>query len=78
MHWGDGCLVPRSHYSARPKSFESRGPSESLKRIDREGQGKRCTVTGKGDRTPDIYTQARRVTFEIKMAARKGRKFFTN
>ena len=54
MHWGDGCLVPRSHYSTRPKSFGSRGPSESLKRIDRKGVGKRRTVTLTRS---DIYTQ---------------------
>ena len=26
--WRQSCPVPRPHYSARPMSFESRGPSE--------------------------------------------------
>ena len=33
MHQRKGrsfCLVPRSHYPARPKRFESRGPSENV------------------------------------------------
>ena len=37
MHWGrgggDGCLVPRSYYSAWPKRFGSRGPSESPREL---------------------------------------------
>ena len=28
--WRSSCLVPRPHYSARPKRFESRGPSENV------------------------------------------------
>ena len=63
MHWGDGCLVPRSHYSARPKSFGSRGPSKSLKRIDRKGVGKRRTVTLTRS---DIYTQHERDALHLK------------
>ena len=49
------CLVPRPHYSARPKRFGSRGPIENVSRpfasdtspkwIDREGLGKRRTGT---------------------------------
>ena len=44
------CLVPRSHYSARPKPFGSRGPCENVKRvspkrIDWEGLEKRRTGT---------------------------------
>ena len=49
------CLVPRSHFSSRPKRFGSRGPCENVsrpfasdtspKRIDREGLGKRRTGT---------------------------------
>ena len=48
-------LVPRPHFSSRPKRFRSRDPCEnvprpfvsdtSLKRIDREGLGKRRTGT---------------------------------
>ena len=49
------CLVPRPHYSARPKRFGSRGLSESVSRpyfsdtspkwIDREGLGRRRVGT---------------------------------
>ena len=28
--WRSFCLVPRPHYPARPKRFESRGPSENV------------------------------------------------
>ena len=49
------CLVPRPHFSSRPKRFRSRGPCENVrrfppvrleyvtKRIDREGLGERRT-----------------------------------
>ena len=53
------CLVPRPHFSSRPKRFGSRGPCENVprirhrKRIDREGLAKRRT----GTRQP--VTQAR-------------------
>ena len=53
--WPQPCLVPRPHFSSRPKRFRSRDPCEnvprpfvsdtSLKRIDREGLGKRRTET---------------------------------
>ena len=56
--WVDSCLVPRPHFSSRPKRFGSRGPCENVsrpfasdkspKRIDREGLGKRRTGTRQG------------------------------
>ena len=49
------CLVPRPHYSVRPKRFGSRGPCKNVsrpfasdtspKQIDQEGLGKRDTGT---------------------------------
>ena len=29
--WGSNCLVPRPHFSSRPKRFGSRGPSENVR-----------------------------------------------
>ena len=56
--WRKRCLVPRPHFSSRPKRFGSRGPCENVsrpfasdtspKRIDREGLGKRRTGTRQG------------------------------
>ena len=58
------CLVPRPHFSSRPKRFRSRGPCENVsrpfasdtspKRIGREGRGKRC----KGTRQTMSYKRA--------------------
>ena len=51
------CLVPRPHYSARPKRFGSRTPSEDvssprIRGIGQEGPGKRRT----GNRQPYNHT----------------------
>ena len=53
--WPRICLVPRPHFSSRPKRFGSRGPCENVsrpfasdtspKRIDQEELGKRRTGT---------------------------------
>ena len=45
-----GCLVPRPHFSSRPKRFGSRGPCENVSWCG-EGLGKRRTGTRQGPNT---------------------------
>ena len=49
------CLVPRSHYSVRPKRLGLRGPGENVRRFPPVHQGLGKRRTGKQQEKLEIY-----------------------